>query len=111
MKKGIVLFSALLILLSSVSLGAKKPPRSNKSAVGNSRFSIGIGMEVADYYTPATKKLSTFKNPVSFGPRISVWYNPNTSIAIGLDLGSHAFSTKTDATLPVINTYNLLYLQ
>ena len=110
MKKSIVLFSALLILLSSVSLGAKKPPRSNKSAVGNSRFSIGIGMEVADYYTPALKKLSTFKNPVWFGPRLTTWYNPNSSIAIGLDLGSHAFSTKNgDPLLPVINTYNLLY--
>lgn len=110
MKKSIVLFSALLILLSTVSLGAKKPPRSNKSAVGNSRFSIGIGMEVADYYTPALKKLSTFKNPVWFGPRITTWYNPNSSIAIGLDMGSHAFSTKNnDPLLPVINTYNILY--
>ncbi len=110
MKKSIVLFSALLILLSSVSLGAKKPPRSNKSAVGNSRFSIGIGMEVADYYTPALKKLSSFKNPVWFGPRLTTWYNPNSSIAIGLDLGSHAFSTKNgDPLLPVLNTYNLLY--
>ena len=110
MKKGIVLFSALLMLLSSVSLGAKKPPKSNKSAVGNSRFSIGIGMEVADYYTPALKKVSTFKNPVWFGPRITAWYNPNSSIAIGLDLGSHAFSSRNEnSTLPIINTYNLLY--
>jgi hypothetical protein len=109
MKKGIVLFSALLILFSSVSLGAKKPPKNNKSAVGNSRFSLGIGMEVADYYSPALKKLSTFKNPVSFGPRITAWYNPNSSVAIGLDLGSHAFASKTDALLPAIKTYNLLY--
>ena len=83
MKKGIVLFSALLILFSSVSLGAKKPPKNNKSAVGNNRFSLGIGMEVADYYSPALKKVSTFKNPVSFGPRITAWYNPNSSVAIG----------------------------
>ena len=110
MKKSIVLFSAMLILFSSVALGAKKPPKNNKSAVGNSRFSLGIGMEVADYYTPALKKASTFKNPIYFGPRITWWYNPNSSIAIGLDLGSHAFSTKTDnLTLPTINTYNLLY--
>ena len=88
MKKGIVLLSTLLILLSSVALGAKKPPKNNKSAVGNSRFSIGIGMEVADYYTPALKKASTFKNPVWFGPRITAWYNPNSSVAIGVDLGS-----------------------
>ncbi len=110
MKKSIVLFSAMLILFSSVALGAKKPPKNNKSAVGNSRFSLGIGMEVADYYTPALKKASTFKNPIYFGPRITWWYNPNSSIAIGLDLGTHAFSTKTDnLTLPTINTYNLLY--
>jgi outer membrane protein OmpA-like peptidoglycan-associated protein len=109
MKKGIVLFSALLILFSSVSLGAKKPPKSNKSAVGNNRFSLGIGMEVADYYSPALKKVSTFKNPVSFGPRITAWYNPNSSVAIGLDLGSHAFASKTDPLLPAIKTYNLLY--
>ncbi|MCC6584482.1 MAG: OmpA family protein [Chitinophagales bacterium] len=109
MKKGIVLFSALLILFSTVSLGAKKPPKSNKSAVGNSRFSLGIGMEVADYYSPALKKLSTFKNPIWFGPRVTAWYNPNSSVAIGLDLGSHAFATKSDPTLPAINTYNVLY--
>ncbi len=110
MKKGIVLLSSLLILLSSVALGAKKPPKNNKSAVGNSRFSLGVGMEVADYYSPALKKLSTFKNPIWFGPRITGWYNPNSSIAVGLDLGSHAFSSNTEnTTLPAINTYNLLY--
>ena len=38
-----------------------------------------------------------------------MWYNPNSSVAVGLDLGSHAFSSKVDATLPVINTYNVLY--
>lgn len=109
MKKGIVLLCSLLILASSVSLGAKKPPKSNKSAVGNNRFSLGIGMEVADYNSPALKKLSTFKNPVSFGPRITMWYNPNSSVAIGLDLGSHAFSSKEDPAMPAINTYNVLY--
>lgn len=109
MKKGTVLLCALLVLFSSVSMGAKKPPKNNKSAVGNNRFSLGIGMEMADYYTPALKKTSTFKNPIFFGPRITAWYNPISSVAIGLDLGSHAFSTKENATLPAINTYNVLY--
>jgi len=110
MKKGIVLLSTLLILLSSVALGAKKPPKNNKSAVGNSRFSIGLGMEIADYYSPALKKVSTFKNPVWFGPRVTAWYNPNSSVAIGVDLGSHAFtSVSTDPTLPILNTNNVLY--
>lgn len=109
MKKGIVLLCALLVLASSVSLGAKKPPKSNKSAVGNNRFSLGIGMEVADYISPANKKVTTFKTPVSFGPRFTFWYNPNSSVAVGADLGSHAFSSKTDASAPAINTYNVLY--
>lgn len=110
MKKGIVLFSALLILVSSVALGAKKPPKNSNSAVGNNRFSIGIGMEIADYYSPALKNLSTFKNPVKFGPRITGWYNPNSSVAIGLELGTHVFTAvQEDATLPAINRYNLLF--
>lgn len=109
MKKGIALLCTLLVLFSSVSMGAKKPPKNSNSAVGNNRFSIGIGMEVADYYTPALKKVSTFKNPIWFGPRFTMWYNPISSVAVGLDLGSHAFSTKTNASLPTINTYNLLY--
>ncbi|MBK9328826.1 MAG: OmpA family protein [Sphingobacteriales bacterium] len=109
MKKGIVLFYALLILVSSVALGAKKPPRNSNSAVGNNRFSIGIGMEIADYYSPALKKLSTFKHPVKFGPRITAWYNPNSSVAVGLEVGTHVFSGKEDPTLPAINTYNLLF--
>jgi outer membrane protein OmpA-like peptidoglycan-associated protein len=110
MKKGIVLLSTLLILLSSVALGAKKPPKNKNSAVGNSRFSIGLGMEIADYYSPALKKLSTFKKPVWFGPRITAWYNPNSSVAIGVDLGTHAFTSKsTDPTLPTLNTNNVLY--
>ncbi len=109
MKKGIVLFSALLILVSSVALGAKKPPKNSNSAVGNNRFSIGIGMEIADYYSPALKNFSTFKNPVKFGPRITGWYNPNSSVAIGLELGTHIFTGKQDPTLPAINTYNLLF--
>lgn len=109
MKKSIVLVCAVLLLFSSVAMGAKKPPKNKNSAVGNSRFSIGLGMEVADYYSPALKKLSTFKNPVSFGPRFTLWYNPISSVAVGVDLGSHAFSSKGNATLPTINTYNLLY--
>ncbi len=110
MKKSIVLFSALLILMSSVALGAKKPPRNKNSAVGNNRFSIGVGMEIADYFTPALKKMSLFKKPINFGPRITGWYNPNSSVAVGLSLASHAFSSKnTDPTLPVINQYNILY--
>lgn len=109
MKKSTVLLCALLVLFSSVSMGAKKPPKNNKSAVGNNRFSLGFGMELADYYSPLLKKTSTFKNPVSFGPRITAWYNPISSVAIGLDLGSHAFATKENTSLPAINTYNLLY--
>jgi OmpA-OmpF porin, OOP family len=109
MKKGIVLFSALLILVSSVALGAKKPPKNSNSAVGNNNWSIGIGMEVADFYSPALKKLSTFKNQVWFGPRLTMWRNFNSSVAVGLDLGSYAFSSTSDPALPAINTYNLLY--
>jgi len=110
MKKGIVLFYALLILFGSVALGAKKPPKNNKSAVGNNRWTLGIGMEVADFYSPALKKLSTFKNPVSFGPRLTVWRNFNSSIALGLDVATYAFSSNRDnTTLPQLNTYNLLY--
>ena len=110
MKKGIVLFYALLILLSSAALGAKKPPRNNKSAVGNNRWSIGLGMEVADFYSPALKKLSTFKTPIAFGPRITMWRNFNSSVALGVDIGTYAFSSNsTDPTLPALNTYNLLY--
>ena len=109
MKKGIVLLCAVLLIFSSVSLGAKKPPKNKNSAVGNNRFSIGLGMEVADYYSPALKKNSTFRNPVSFGPRLTMWYNPISSIAVGVDLGSHAFSSKPKSGLPLMNTYNLLY--
>lgn len=109
MKKGIVLFYALLVLVSSVALGAKKPPKNSNSAVGNNNWSIGIGMEVADFYSPALKKLSTFKNQVSFGPRLTMWRNFNSSVAVGLDLGSYSFSSASDASLPVINTYHLLY--
>lgn len=110
MKKGIVLFYALLILFGSVALGAKKPPRNNKSAVGNNKWSIGLGMEVADFYSPALKKLSTFKNPVWFGPRLTMWRNFNSSVALGLDLGSYAFSSNKDnSSLPAINSYSLLY--
>ncbi|HNE49693.1 MAG: OmpA family protein [Chitinophagales bacterium] len=109
MKKGTVLLCALLVMFSSISMGAKKPPKNSNSAVGNNRFSLGIGMEVADYYTPLLKKVSTFKNPIWFGPRLTMWYNPISSVAVGVDLGSHAFSTKDNSTLPSINTYNLLY--
>lgn len=109
MKKSITLLCTLLVLFSSVSLGAKKPPKNKNSAVGNSKFSLGIGMEFADYYTPVLKKVTSFKNPIYFGPRLTMWYNPISSVAVGLDLGSHAFSTKTDASLPALNVYNILY--
>lgn len=65
MKKGTVLLCALLVMFSSISMGAKKPPKNSNSAVGNNRFSLGIGMEVADYYTPLLKKYRHLK--IQFG--------------------------------------------
>ncbi len=110
MKKGIVLFYALLILVGSVALGAKKPAKNTNSAVGNNKWSIGVGMEVADFYSPASKKLSAFKNPIWYGARLSVWRNFNSSVAVGLDFGSYAFSTSLQgSTLPSVNSYNVLY--
>lgn len=67
-------------------------------------------MEVADYYSPALKKVSTFKNP-SLSTAYN-WFgtNPNSFSSYWIDLGSHAFASKTDPfLLPAIKTYNLLY--
>ncbi|MCB9032567.1 MAG: OmpA family protein [Chitinophagales bacterium] len=113
MKKGIVLLLALTVFLAEMTFAKKlegDAVRNNKSAVGNSKWSLGFGMEVADFYSPYYKKLQTFKSPVAFGPRIGFWRNFNSSIALGLDLASYAFSTKTDATSSYApNQYNLLY--
>jgi outer membrane protein OmpA-like peptidoglycan-associated protein len=118
MRKGNLLLAVLLfvatIATSFAEEGTKKKKCTKKactnSAVGNNKWSLGIGMEVADFYSPKLKKLQTFKTPVAFGPRIGFWRNFNPSIALGMDLATYAFSSKnTDATLPAVNTYNLLY--
>lgn len=94
--------------------GTKKEARiakmNSRSAVGNAKWSLGLGMEVADFYSPKLKEFKMFKTPVAFGPRVGFWRNFNPSIALGLDLATYAFSSKnTDGTLPNVNTYNLLY--
>jgi outer membrane protein OmpA-like peptidoglycan-associated protein len=118
MRKGNLLLAVLLfvatIAISYAEEGTKKKKCTKKactnSAVGNNKWSLGLGMEVADFYSPKLKKLQTFKTPVAFGPRIGFWRNFNPSIALGMDLATYAFSSKnTDATLPAVNTYNLLY--
>ena len=98
------------MMITSTIFAEMKAPRKATSAVGNSKWSLGLGMEVADFYSPKMGKLKTFKTPVAFGPRIGFWRNFNASIALGIDVASYAFSSKnTDPTLPAVNTYNLLY--
>lgn len=110
MKKRILLLTAVFLMASVAMFAEKKAPRKPTSAVGNSKWSLGLGMEVADFYSPKLKKLKTFKTPVAFGPRIGFWRNFNSSIALGMDLGTYAFSSKnTDPGLPNVNKYNLLY--
>ena len=98
------------MMITSTIFAEMKAPRKATSAVGNSKWSLGVGMEVADFYSPKMGKLKTFKTPIAFGPRIGFWRNFNASIALGIDVASYAFSSKnTDPTLPAVNTYNLLY--
>ena len=109
MKKGIVLLTMLLVLLTAGAF-AKDPAKNSNSAVGNNNWSLSFGMDLADFYSPKLKKLQTFKTPVTYGPRIGFWRNFNSSVALGMDVASYAFSTKIDdPTLPMINTYYLLY--
>ena len=110
MRKRILLLMAICMMITSTIFAEMKAPRKATSAVGNSKWSLGLGMEVADFYSPKMGKLKTFKTPVAFGPRIGFWRNFNASIALGIDVASYAFSSKnTDPTLPAVNTYNLLY--
>ncbi|HMU99049.1 MAG TPA: OmpA family protein [Chitinophagales bacterium] len=110
MRKRILLLMAICMMITSTIFAEMKAPRKATSAVGNSKWSLGVGMEVADFYSPKMGKLKTFKTPIAFGPRIGFWRNFNASIALGIDVASYAFSSKnTDPTLPAVNTYNLLY--
>lgn len=98
------------MMITTSIFAEMKAPKKATSAVGNSKWSLGVGMEVADFYSPKMGKLKTFKTPIAFGPRIGFWRNFNASIALGIDVASYAFSSKnTDPTLPAVNTYNLLY--
>lgn len=108
MKKGIV--SLIMLLVFAASGVFAKEPRSSNSAVGNNNWTFSLGMDLADFYSPKLKELQTFKTPVVYGARLGFWRNFNSSVALGLELASYAFSTKNnDASLPSVNTYNLLY--
>jgi len=110
MRKRILLLMAICLMMSISTFAEKDAPRKPTSAVGNSKWSLGIGMETADFYSPKLKKLKTFSTPIAFGPRIGFWRNFNASIALGMDIATYAFSTKNnDPNLPTVNTYNLLY--
>ena len=110
MRKRILLLMAICMMITTSIFAEMKAPKKATSAVGNSKWSLGVGMEVADFYSPKMGKLKTFKTPIAFGPRIGFWRNFNASIALGIDVASYAFSSKnTDPTLPAVNTYNLLY--
>ncbi len=68
----------------------------SKSNIGDSRWSIGIGLDIFDQYTPTEDGLQTFKSPFDLGQRIWAWANINSSVAVEMGLGTTAIQTRRD---------------
>jgi outer membrane protein OmpA-like peptidoglycan-associated protein len=112
MKKRILLLAAICFMASVAVFAEKKAPKKATSAVGNSKWTLGMAMEVADFYSPKLKKMQTFKTPIALGPRVGFWRNFNSSVALGLDVASYAVTSRHGLpTSPVVevNKYYLLY--
>ena len=76
-----------------------------KSNVGDAKWSFGGGLLAADLFSPKPGIDYGFKNPLQFGPRVSVWKNFNSSVSLGLDLSSLISKKENDASLPATNQY------
>lgn len=76
-----------------------------KSNVGDAKWSFGGGIHAIDLYSPKDGIDYGFKNPLFYGPRISVWKNFNSSVSLGLDLSTAFGKKELDASLPAVNKY------
>lgn len=72
---------------------------SQKSNVGDAKWSFGMGVELLDLFSPELKKYSTFSKPINMGPKIQAWYNMNPSIAIPISLSSPSIRRYTNDEL------------
>ena len=55
-----------------------------KSNVGDAKWSFGGGLLAADLFSPKPGIDYGFKNPLQFGPRVSVWKNFNSSVSFSV---------------------------
>lgn len=102
MKKFAILCLALLgILINS---------QAQKSNVGDSKWSFGIGMEALDLFTPELKEYSTFSKPLNFGLKMQAWYNMNKSVAIPISVSSPSFRRYQNEVLGTSHNRNYLIL-
>lgn len=87
------------------AMGFMSSTIAQKSNVGDAKWSFGGGLHAADFYSPKPGIDYGFKNPLQFGPRVSVWKNFNSSVSLGLDLSSLIRKKEGDASLPATNQY------
>ncbi len=71
----------LCLAMAQLSIGQ------TKSNIGDSRFSLGLGIDILDQYTPPLDGLQTFKSPIDIGQRFWFWGNINSSIAVEGGIG------------------------
>lgn len=84
------LFAIGILLVTIVSAQKKS------SNIGDAKWSIGINMDALDAFSPKLGEFSTFKRGVDFGPKVTAWYNPNSSIAIDIHAGSQSIRRHSD---------------
>jgi OOP family OmpA-OmpF porin len=75
MSKGILVM-ILSVMATQFTFGQ------TKSNIGDARFSLGLGVDILDQYTPPLDGLQTFKSPIDIGQRFWFWGNINSSVAV-----------------------------
>lgn len=87
MKKIIV---SVLALVSLVMVVQAQP----KENVGNAGWTVGVNLNAIDRYTDVLEEYSSFREPMEFGPRLWVWKNFGSSIALDMHVQTQLFMGK-----------------
>ncbi len=82
----------LVMLITTTSLlFAQEAASEKKSNVGDAKWSLGVNIDALDLFSPKLDKYVPFNRGLDFGPKFTLWYNPNPSLAVDMHIGTQAF--------------------
>lgn len=82
----------ILILILCVALSHTTFAQGGNA--GNTRFSVGLSLDMLDQFTPDIDGFQSFKQPMDLGLRAFTWINVNSSLAVEVGVGTNGLRTQ-----------------